>query len=118
MSFDTSGVLVLFATVTGDAWVLEVTAGDALQLTDQGKELAILIEENPDTTLIEWSHKFAVKKGGFVVTSYKDKREFVYDGYPVAKILAAMKGISKRVPASMAGKINVPVAEGSSAGSA
>jgi len=110
----TSGVLILFSTTSGDAWILEVTAGDALRLTEQGMELEALIEENPNTTLIEWSHRFVVKKGKFIVNSYKDEGQAVYDdGYPVSRIYAAMKGIRKRIPAHLAGKINVPL-EGAS----
>ena len=106
----TSGVLILFATEAGDAWLLEATDQDALQLVDQGKEIDVSIEVSPETTTVEWSHTFKVKKDDFVVTSYKDKGETVYRDYPVKKIVAAVRGIKKRIPAAMAGALHVPAA--------
>ncbi len=112
----TSGVLILFSTEEGDAWLLETTEQDALQLMNQGKELDVLIEENPETTTVEWSHTFKLKKKLFIVTSYKEKDQQIYEEYPVKKIIAAMKGIKKRIPAAWAGMVHVPLKEGEEPG--
>jgi len=112
----TSGVLILFSTEEGDAWLLETTDQDALRLMDKGEEIDVLIEENPETTTVEWSHTFKLKKKLFIVTSYKEKEQEVFEGYPVKKIIAAMKGIKKRIPAAWAGMVHVPLKEGEDSG--
>jgi len=104
----TSGVLVLFSTDEGDSWLLEVTENDALQLTDRGGEIEVVIEENPETTLVEWSHTFAIQKDEFVVTSYMDKAsEQSFIGYPIKKISRAIEEVKKRMPAGLAGMVHV-----------
>ena len=107
----TVGVMILFSTAAGDAWLLEVTEGDALQLSSQGEEIEVLIEQNPETAMVEWSHTFAVKKDTFIVTSYNDKSRQEFKDYPVKKITAAIKGIKKRIPASWSGDFQRPVEE-------
>ncbi|MHB1015494.1 MAG: YecA family protein, partial [Desulfurivibrionaceae bacterium] len=51
------GVFVLFSTTSGDAWLLEVTDMDAIQVAQDGENLAVQIEENPETIEINWTHK-------------------------------------------------------------
>lgn len=104
-----SGVLILFSTIEGDAWLLEITDGDALQLTKGCRELEVIIDENPENTLIEWSHTFAIKNGKFTVEGYKDKMQTVFDGYPVKKITAAIMAIRKQLPPGYAGMVHLPL---------
>ncbi len=104
-----SGVLILFSTRDGDSWLLELTDGDALQLTDKGRELEVLIDENPENTLIEWTHTYACKDGKFVVESYKDKLQTMHDGYPVQKIATAAEEIRKLLPPGYAGMVHLPL---------
>jgi len=101
------GVLLLFCTSTGDAWLLEITGGDALQLSAQGLALDVTIEENPETTEIEWSHTYEMRQGQFVVTSYKEKIEKLYDDYPVKEIEGVTAEIKKNMPEGLAGMVHV-----------
>lgn len=102
------GVLLLFSTTSGDAWLLEITGGDALQLSDQGVALPVVIEENPETTEVEWSHTYALREGQFAVTSYKDKAEKVYAAdYPVKEIDEAIEAIRKGMPDGLADMVHV-----------
>lgn len=101
------GVLLLFCTTTGDAWLLEITGGDALQLSDQGMPLDVVIEENPETTEIEWSHTYELRQGQFVATSYNDKSEKVYDDYPVNEIEDILAKIRMSMPEGLAGMVHV-----------
>lgn len=100
------GVLVLFSTSTGDAWLLEVTENDAVQLTSQRNDIAVVIDENPDTTEIEWSHTFAIQGDKFIVTSYKEKNETEYDAYPVQELAEIIQNIKKALPAEMANLVH------------
>jgi len=100
------GVLLLFSTTEGDAWLLEVTERDALLLAERGEDLEVSIEENPETTEIEWSHSFVLQGERFVVTSYREKVETVYEGYPVKKIAKAMRDIQVKMPPELEGRVH------------
>ncbi|MEW6594870.1 MAG: SEC-C metal-binding domain-containing protein [Thermodesulfobacteriota bacterium] len=101
------GVFVLFSTVAGDAWLLEVTEMDAIQVARDGEKVAVEIVENPETIEINWTHKFAVKNKNFVLTAYADKSEQVVAGYPTQRISAAVKKIMKRIPPELLQKLHV-----------
>lgn len=101
------GVFVLFSTDTGDAWLLEVTEMDAIQVAQDGNALAVQIEENPETIEINWTHKFEVKDKKFILTSYSDKSEQVREDYPAHTILSTVKKIRSRIPPEMIGTIHL-----------
>ena len=101
------GVFVLFSTTSGDAWLLEVTDMDAIQVARGGEELEVQIEENPETIEINWTHKFAAKNKKFTLTSYKDKSEEVRDDYPGHTIFSTVKKIRSRIPAELISSIHL-----------
>jgi len=90
------GVFVFFSTTEGDAWLLEVTEMDALQVAAGKEALTIDLEENPETIEINWTHRFVIKNNQFVTTAYKDKRVEKNDSYPIHPIVAAIKRIKKK----------------------
>lgn len=90
------GVFVFFSTTGGDAWLLEVTDMDALQVADGKKVLPVELEENPETIEISWTHTFEIKNKQFVTTAYKDKKVEKIDNYPTHPIVAAIKRIKKK----------------------
>lgn len=90
------GVFVLFSTSGGDAWLLEVTESDALQLAADREILTVDFEENPETIEISWTHTFEIKDRQFVITAYKDKKVEAIDNYPTHPISAAIKRIKKK----------------------
>jgi len=101
------GVFVLFSTTSGDAWLLEVTDMDAIQVARGGEKLTVQIEENPETIEINWTHKFDVKNKKFILTSYKDKSEEVREDYPVHTILSTVKKIRSRIPPELINTIHL-----------
>jgi len=101
------GVFVLFSTTSGDAWLLEVTDMDAIQVAKGGEKLPVQIEENPETIEINWTHKFDVKNKKFVLTSYKDKSEEIRDDYPGHTILSTVKKIRSRIPPELISTIHL-----------
>ncbi|MFA6497819.1 MAG: SEC-C metal-binding domain-containing protein [Desulfurivibrionaceae bacterium] len=105
------GVFVLFSTTSGDAWLLEVTDMDAIQVARGGEKLAVQIEENPETIEINWTHKFSVKNKKFTLTSYKDKSEEVRDDYPGHTILSTVKKIRSRIPPELISSIHLDTDE-------
>jgi len=110
------GVFVLFSTTGGDAWLLEVTDMDAIQVARAGKKLAVEIEENPETIEINWTHKFAVKNKKFVLTAYLDKSEETREEYPTHAIFSLVKKIRGRIPAELISTIHLENEEEKPAG--
>jgi len=100
---------VLFATTSGDAWLLEVTDMDAIQVAQGGEKLEVLIEENPETIEINWTHKFAVKNKKFILTSYQDKSEEIKKDYPVHSIISTVQKIRRRIPVELLSTIHLKV---------
>jgi hypothetical protein len=90
------GVFVFFSTTGGDAWLLEVTEMDGLQVAAGKEILTVDLEENPETIEINWTHMFEIKNKQFVTTAYKDKKVEKIDNYPTHPILAAIKRIKKK----------------------
>jgi len=90
------GVFVFFSTTDGDAWLLEVTEMDGLQVAAGKEILTVDLEENPETIEINWTHIFEIQDKQFVTTAYKDKKVEKIDNYPTHPILAAIKRIKKK----------------------
>ena len=90
------GVFVFFSTTDGDAWLLEVTEMDGLQVAAGKEILTVDLEENPETIEINWTHIFEIQDKQFVTTAYKDKKVEKTDNYPTHPILAAIKRIKKK----------------------
>ena len=101
------GVFVLFSTTGGDAWLLEVTDSDALQVAAAQEILTVDFEENPETIEINWSHTFEIKDRQFVITAYKDKKVEIIENYPTHPIRAAIKRIKKKYSPELLESVHV-----------
>jgi hypothetical protein len=101
------GVFVLFSTTGGDAWLLEVTDSDALQVAADKEILTVDFEENPETIEINWSHTFEIKDRQFVITAYKDKKVEIIENYPTHPIRAAIKRIKKKYSPELLESVHV-----------
>ena len=101
------GVFVLFSTTGGDAWLLEVTQSDALQVAADREILTVDFEENPETIEISWTHTFEIKNKQFVITAYKDKNVKAIENYPTHPISAAIKRIKKKYSPELLESVHV-----------
>ncbi|MEW6519050.1 MAG: SEC-C metal-binding domain-containing protein [Thermodesulfobacteriota bacterium] len=101
------GVFVLFSTEEGDAWLLEITDMDAVQVADKGSRIEVELTENPETIEINWSHHFAIRKKQFITIAYADSRETVWPDYPAHSIFAAIKRIRKKFPKELLSSIHL-----------
>ncbi len=101
------GVFILFSTEEGDAWLLETTDMDGVQVADHGEKIDVEIEENSETIEINWSHSFSIKNKKFITTSYADRTEKQWEGYPAHAIFAAIKRIRKRFPKELLDSIHL-----------
>ena len=101
------GVFILLATAEGDAWLLEITDSDAVQLARAGEALEVPIDENSETIEINWSHTFDLSNKVFELTAYLDRAKSVVANYPVKEISASIKRIKKRFPSDILEQVHV-----------
>ncbi len=101
------GVFVFFSDSAGDAWVLEVTDSDAVQVAMAGEAVAIELDENPETIEINWSHTYALRNKRLYLTAYADKQENELTLAPTQQINAAIKRIYKRYTREMLDQVHL-----------
>jgi hypothetical protein len=95
------GVFVLFATERGNAWLLEVTQADCVQVVGDGELLSPEINETQETIEVEWSHTFRVVERQLVLTAYSDRSEQVLEDCPISEVSAAIRRVAKKFPPSV-----------------
>ena len=110
-SFQELGVFLLYTDHEGDAWLLEVTESDAVQIAKNGEPLAAPIDENPETIEINFSHTFVIRERQLYITSYTDKAETLLDKAPTQQIHAAIRRLRKRYPKEMLERMHVEPSE-------
>jgi len=101
------GVFILLATTGGDAWLLEITDSDAVQLASGGEPLEIPIDENPETIEINWSHTFDLSNKEFELIAYSDQSKSVMANYPTQEVSASIKRIKKRFSSDVLNRVHV-----------
>ena len=110
------GVFILWSTRGGDAWLLEITESDAVQVAAAGTVQEVPIDENPETIAINWSHTFAIRDRHFYLTAYADKQETCLAEAPTQRIHAAMRRIKKKYSAAQLSQVHVNEEQSQTAG--
>ena len=90
------GVFFLFSTSNGDAWLLEMTDSDCIQLAKDGCALNTEIKETPETIEVNWVYQFAITNKVLELTAYADKAKVRLPESPTKEIAAAIKRIHRR----------------------
>jgi len=111
-TFHELGVFLFFSDHEGDAWLLEITESDAVQIARGGERLDVPIDENPETIEINFSHTFALRDRQFFLTAYADKAETLLDQAPTQQIHAAIRRLHKRYPKEMLERMHVEPGDG------
>ncbi len=101
------GVFILFSTAAGDAWLLEISDSDGVQLAKGGVALDVPIDQQSETIEINWGHTFAIHNREFAITAYADRSVQILADYPTQEINAAIKRIKKRFSAEQLGRVHV-----------
>ncbi len=101
------GVFLFFSTASGDAWLLEITETDAVQVPQAGEAIDLLIEENAETIAINWSHTFNLHDKKFVLTSYASGAEEIQTAAPAQQIHAAIRRIRKRYDQALLDQVHL-----------
>ena len=82
----TIGQLVLFATQTGDAWLLDPADQLALRLAQDGNSEAIHIEESDTTFAIAWKGRYRIDGPAVVCSELETGRTTTILGYPTDQL--------------------------------
>ena len=85
----TFGQLVLFATDTGDAWLLDVTDQLAARLARDGDPEPIYLEETDTSFAIEWKGHYRIEGPAFIYADRNTGRVTTILGYPTQKLAHA-----------------------------
>lgn len=85
----TVGQLILFATDTGDAWLLDVTDHLAVRLARDGDPEPIYLEETDASFAIEWKGHYRIEGPAFIYADRGTGRITTILGYPTHKIADA-----------------------------
>jgi len=101
------GVFFLYSTTAGDAWLLEMTGSDCVQVAREGEALRPPIDENSETIEVNWSHMFDFKKRQLELTAYSDKHVMVLDDAPGHEIYAAIRRIRKKFSQEQISKVHL-----------
>ena len=101
------GVFILYSDASGDAWVLEVTDSDCIQISSGGEPLQVPLEENDETIEVNWSHTFIIKNKQLQITAYRSKEVKVLAKAPVQQISAVRKKILKKISPELLEQVHV-----------
>lgn len=101
------GVFLFYADKLGDAWLLEITDSDCIQIASGGELLDVPLEENDETIVVDWSHNFAFKNKQLQITAYKGKEQRVLGNAPSQQLFAAEKRILRRYSAEMLEQVHI-----------
>jgi len=81
------GQLVLFATETGDAWLLDPSEQLAARLAHDGDPEPIHIEETDTTFAIGWKGHYRIEGAAFIYLDRDSGRVTTILGYPTNKLI-------------------------------
>lgn len=101
------GVFLFYSTRAGDAWLLEMTDCDCVQVAKDGERLEAPIDENPETIEVNWSHQFKVVNKQLELTAYADKSVMVMQDAPAQAVNAMLRRIRKKFSSEQLRKIHV-----------
>lgn len=106
------GVFILFATAAGDAWLLEVTGGDAVLLASGRERLQVEVEENPETIAVNWSHRFAIVNKQLLMTAYSTREVVSCPDSPTHSIAAAIRRIKRKYSPTLLENVHIEEGQG------
>ncbi len=105
------GVFFFYSTAAGDAWLLEMTDCDCVQVARGGERLEPPIDENPETIEVNWSHQFRIVNRTLELTAYKDRSVMELEDAPTQSINAMLRRIRKKFTAEQLRQVHVESAE-------
>ena len=105
------GVFFFYSTIKGDAWLMEMTDCDCVQLASGGELLEPPIDENSETIEINWSHIFELREKKVQITAYSDNSVTFLADAPAKKLNASIRRIHKKFSKDQLRKVHLSEAE-------
>lgn len=105
------GVFLFYSTGAGDAWLLEMTDCDCVQVAKDGKRLDAPIDENPETIEVNWSHRFKIVNKKLELTAYSDRSTTIMEDAPAQSINAMLRRIRKKFSPEQLRQVHVESTE-------
>lgn len=105
------GVFFFYSTASGDAWLLEMTECDCVQVARAGEILEPPINEDSEVIEINYSHTFTLLNKQLQITAYADKSTEVLVDAPNRELHAAMRRIRKKFTGDQLKKVHLPQPE-------
>lgn len=105
------GVFFFYTTELGDAWLLEMTESDCVQIAKEGLALEPPIDENTETIEINYSHIFKLENKQLLLTAYADKAIQVLTDAPTRELSAAIRRIRKKFSGNQLQQVHLPPPE-------
>lgn len=101
------GVFLLYSDDNGDAWLLEITDSDCIQIASSGKKLKVPIEENDVTIIVDWSHTFAFENKQLHISAYSDREKKILISAPTQQLFAAEKRILRKYSKELLEQVHI-----------
>ncbi|RWX45485.1 hypothetical protein H206_02148 [Candidatus Electrothrix aarhusensis] len=101
------GVFIFFSIENGDAWVLEATDSDAVQVATEGQPHKPPVTEDKERIVVDWSHNFDLQDKRLFMTEYSDGTEKEITAAPTQQINAALRRIIKQYPKEILNKVHI-----------
>jgi hypothetical protein len=102
------GVFFFYSTASGDAWLLEMTECDCVQMARDGVALEPPIDENSEVIEINYSHTFAIDNKQLAITAYADNTTQILSDAPTRELSAAIRRIRKKFSGDQLQKVHLP----------
>lgn len=107
------GVFFFFSTAKGDAWLMEMTDCDCVQVASSGEALKAPIDENSEIIEVDWSHRYAIRNKQLELTAYEDDSVSILKGAPSKDLGASMRRLYNKFSKEELGKVHVSEPEAS-----
>jgi hypothetical protein len=102
------GVFFFYSTAGGDAWLLEMTECDCVQVARAGQVLEPPINEDSEVIEINYSHTFSTLNKQLRITAYSDNSSEILVDAPTRELHAAMRRIRKKFTGDQLKKVHLP----------
>ena len=101
------GVFVLWADEKGNAWLFEVTGGDAVCLVKDGEEQKVLIDENSETIEIDYQYNFVEQDGSLVLNGYENEDQVTIHKTKSSGLLESFEQVRKKCTPEILARLHV-----------
>lgn len=105
------GVFFFYSTALGDAWLLEMTECDCVQVARNGVAIEPPIDETSEVIEINYSHTFSLENKQLAITAYADRSLQVLGDAPTRELSAAIRRIRKKFSSDQLKKVHLPTPE-------